>query len=278
MLSFNLQVWSIIGPGGRLHPSWFLEHKGHLVLEGLLIVVIAVMLLQSRFNPKATEDDDGLTEKVCCAASLKQQQALTQPTLSHAQRSTLLCSTCTICMQQQHSLLLRQNGLSQLQAGSSPPCCVAFCRKLMLCVRSGSLLPWCQTSAMRTNDLTPQSSAGAHRPLMYITPVFNPQHHTQQHQQQCSWCQQLAAACSRRGSPCPTFAPHVPLVQHWVQSPSAFHNSCMPRLFNSPRHAAQSVRFAYSAGAAGMRTSLRTHFNHVFAAVAAAAGWVRPSM
>jgi hypothetical protein len=63
-LSYTPQVWSIIGPGGRLHPSWFLEHKGHLVLEGLLIVVIAVMLLQSRFNPKATEDDDGLTEKV----------------------------------------------------------------------------------------------------------------------------------------------------------------------------------------------------------------------
>lgn len=63
-----LEMWAIIGPGGRLHPGWFLEHKGHLVIEGLLIVIIAVMLLQSRFSPKATEEDDGLTEKVgaCC--------------------------------------------------------------------------------------------------------------------------------------------------------------------------------------------------------------------
>ena len=63
------QVWSIIGPGGRLHPSWFLEHKGHLVVEGLLIVILAVMLLQSRFSPKATEDEEGLTEKVCSCSS-----------------------------------------------------------------------------------------------------------------------------------------------------------------------------------------------------------------
>lgn len=59
-----LEFWEIIGPGGRLHPGWFLEHKGHLVIEGLLMVIIAVMLLQSRFYPKATEDEDGLTEKV----------------------------------------------------------------------------------------------------------------------------------------------------------------------------------------------------------------------
>lgn len=57
------EAWAIIGPGGRLHPGWFLEHKGHLVVEGLLIVIIAVMLLQSRFSPKATEDEEGLTEK-----------------------------------------------------------------------------------------------------------------------------------------------------------------------------------------------------------------------
>lgn len=34
------------------------------MVEGLLIVIIAVMLLQSRFSPKATEDEEGLTEKV----------------------------------------------------------------------------------------------------------------------------------------------------------------------------------------------------------------------
>jgi hypothetical protein len=70
-----LEAWAIIGPGGRLHPGWFLEHKGHLVIEGLLIVIIAVMLLQSRFSPKATEEDDGLTDqvrtrRVACACPL----------------------------------------------------------------------------------------------------------------------------------------------------------------------------------------------------------------
>jgi serine palmitoyltransferase len=62
------EAWAIIGPGGRLHPGWFLEHKGHLVVEGLLIVIIAVMLLQSRFSPKATEDEEGLTDKVSSCA------------------------------------------------------------------------------------------------------------------------------------------------------------------------------------------------------------------
>jgi len=82
------EVWAIIGPGGKLHPGWFLEHKGHLVIEGLMIVIIAVMLLQSRFNPKATEDDEGLTEKVC------------QLLLSHSAWSTSYGSTaCTATKQ-----------------------------------------------------------------------------------------------------------------------------------------------------------------------------------
>jgi hypothetical protein len=58
------EVWEIIGPGGRLHPDWFLEHKGHLVIEGVLMVVIFVMLLQHRFRPAEQEEEDGLTEKV----------------------------------------------------------------------------------------------------------------------------------------------------------------------------------------------------------------------
>jgi hypothetical protein len=61
-----VEFWEIIGPGGRLHPGWFLEHKGHIVIEGLLMVIIAVMLLQSRFYPRTTEDEDALTDKVCC--------------------------------------------------------------------------------------------------------------------------------------------------------------------------------------------------------------------
>lgn len=64
-----IEFWEIIGPGGRLHPGWFLEHKGHIVIEGLLMVIIAVMLLQSRFYPRATEDEDALTDKVCISQS-----------------------------------------------------------------------------------------------------------------------------------------------------------------------------------------------------------------
>uniref|UniRef100_A0A383WDB8 serine C-palmitoyltransferase n=1 Tax=Tetradesmus obliquus TaxID=3088 RepID=A0A383WDB8_TETOB len=58
-----VEFWEIIGPGGRLHPGWFLEHKGHIVIEGLLMVIIVVMLLQSRFYPRTTEDEDALTDK-----------------------------------------------------------------------------------------------------------------------------------------------------------------------------------------------------------------------
>jgi hypothetical protein len=73
-----VEFWEIIGPGGRLHPGWFLEHKGHIVIEGLLMVIIAVMLLQSRFYPRTTEDEDALTDKVCCCWRL------------------LLCLSCTL--------------------------------------------------------------------------------------------------------------------------------------------------------------------------------------
>eukprot|EP00878_Enallax_costatus_P023299 GHUV01024771.1.p1 GENE.GHUV01024771.1~~GHUV01024771.1.p1 ORF type:complete len:167 (+),score=34.95 GHUV01024771.1:630-1130(+) len=69
------EFWDIIGPGGRLHPGWFLEHKGHLVIEGLLMIIIAVMLLQSRFYPRATEDDDSLTEKASRSSATTQSAA-----------------------------------------------------------------------------------------------------------------------------------------------------------------------------------------------------------
>jgi hypothetical protein len=72
-----IEFWEIIGPGGKLHPGWFLEHKGHLVIEGLLMVIIAVMLLQSRFYPnRAKEDEDALTEQVGGATCAGTQQLL----------------------------------------------------------------------------------------------------------------------------------------------------------------------------------------------------------
>lgn len=43
--------WAWIGPGGKLHPQYFLEHKGHLVLEGLFLVLILYLLTQKRQKP-----------------------------------------------------------------------------------------------------------------------------------------------------------------------------------------------------------------------------------
>ena len=88
------EVWAIIGPGGKLHPGWFLEHKGHLVIEGLLIVIIAVMLLQSRFSPKATEEEEGLTEKVCCSQAA-----------GSVRLSCQSCQRCLMADQQKQQLL-----------------------------------------------------------------------------------------------------------------------------------------------------------------------------
>jgi hypothetical protein len=53
--------WDIFGPGGKLHPGWFLEHKGHLVIEGLLVAIITLLFLQ---RPQAPRRDEELTEKV----------------------------------------------------------------------------------------------------------------------------------------------------------------------------------------------------------------------
>ena len=55
--------WDLFGPGGKLHPASFIEHSGHLVVEGALLVVISVLLLQTSFKPKS-RDKAELTEKV----------------------------------------------------------------------------------------------------------------------------------------------------------------------------------------------------------------------
>mmetsp|Transcript_35360 Transcript_35360/g.89524 ORF Transcript_35360/g.89524 Transcript_35360/m.89524 type:complete len:520 (-) Transcript_35360:455-2014(-) len=56
------EFWRIVGPGGQLHPAYFLEHKGHLVIEGLLAVIIMYLFLQHSFKPKARSEEP-LTEK-----------------------------------------------------------------------------------------------------------------------------------------------------------------------------------------------------------------------
>lgn len=63
------EFWAIVGPGGKLHPAYFLEHKGHLVIEAALIVVIVYLALQHSFkvHPRA---EDPLTDKASVAGLL----------------------------------------------------------------------------------------------------------------------------------------------------------------------------------------------------------------
>ena len=51
IVSLITRFWDFFGPGGRFHPESFIESKGHLVLEGLLVVVILYLFLQKSFNP-----------------------------------------------------------------------------------------------------------------------------------------------------------------------------------------------------------------------------------
>lgn len=55
--------WALVAPGGRWHPTAFIEHKGHLVVEGFLLLVISYLLLQGTLVPGAQEET-ALTEKV----------------------------------------------------------------------------------------------------------------------------------------------------------------------------------------------------------------------
>ncbi len=50
-VSLITRFWDIFGPGGKFHPTYFIESKGHLVLEGLLVFVILYLFLQKSFNP-----------------------------------------------------------------------------------------------------------------------------------------------------------------------------------------------------------------------------------
>lgn len=66
------EAWDIFGPGGRLHPAYFLAHKGHLVVEGLLLVVIGYLFLQQAFKPHPRSEEP-LTEKVSICSLYRSQ-------------------------------------------------------------------------------------------------------------------------------------------------------------------------------------------------------------
>lgn len=55
--------WDLLKPGGKLHPTYIIEHQGHLVFEVVLSVVIAYLLFQRSYKPSAKQEKP-LTEKV----------------------------------------------------------------------------------------------------------------------------------------------------------------------------------------------------------------------
>ena len=65
VVSLITRFWEIFGPGGRFHPESFIESKGHLVVEGLLVLVILYLFLQKSFNPSFQKQlQTELTEQV----------------------------------------------------------------------------------------------------------------------------------------------------------------------------------------------------------------------
>lgn len=61
LLDYLTDFWELIGPGGRLHPAGFIEHRGHLVVEALLVCLIVYLIIQPRSSPSAKETE--LTDK-----------------------------------------------------------------------------------------------------------------------------------------------------------------------------------------------------------------------
>ncbi|GMH35333.1 hypothetical protein BSKO_03201 [Bryopsis sp. KO-2023] len=61
VLGWLYDLWSLVAPGGKLHPSGFLENRGHLVVECILVAVIVYLLRLPRSKP--SNADKPLTEK-----------------------------------------------------------------------------------------------------------------------------------------------------------------------------------------------------------------------
>lgn len=58
--------WETFKPGGRLHPTYILEHQWHLVFEGGLLLLLAYLLFQRSSKP-ASKQEKPLSEKVLLA-------------------------------------------------------------------------------------------------------------------------------------------------------------------------------------------------------------------
>ncbi len=87
------EFWNIFGPGGRLHPAYFLEHRGHLVVEGLLLLVIVYLFLQHTFKPRSRSEAP-LTEQARAALPSSLRVALTGAAFSALSRSARANAGC----------------------------------------------------------------------------------------------------------------------------------------------------------------------------------------
>jgi serine palmitoyltransferase len=56
-------MYETFKPGGRLHPTYFLEHKGHLVIEAVCLLVIAYLSLHPRAPHRSRKQEAPLTEQ-----------------------------------------------------------------------------------------------------------------------------------------------------------------------------------------------------------------------
>ncbi|KAK9840652.1 hypothetical protein WJX81_007034 [Elliptochloris bilobata] len=56
-------VYEIFKPGGRLHPTYFLEHEGHLVVEAVFLAVIAYLTLHPRAPHRSRKQEMPLSEQ-----------------------------------------------------------------------------------------------------------------------------------------------------------------------------------------------------------------------
>lgn len=65
-LALVRQGWEWVAPGGKLHPSDFLEvYKGHYIIEAILGAVILYLFFQSSYRwSKKKTNIEALTEEV----------------------------------------------------------------------------------------------------------------------------------------------------------------------------------------------------------------------
>ena len=118
VLSYAREFWILFGPGGKTHPGYFLEHKGHLVIEGLLCAFIVYLFFLHSSKPRRHAEGP-LTDKASSSSSSR---------ISHRQCFHL----DDVGFRSLISDLFRAR------------------RRSIPCAANGNLTRWCPTSRKRT--------------------------------------------------------------------------------------------------------------------------------